>query len=393
MAVHCAATDAWLRYRRVTRQQVWGEATNVRDLVHLGFRGIPDCLWYNEGLVPADLKGYVCATTEVDVHEAVLCWSVDRGERWSVQQEEGMALLQVLHPALQAGHRAFATLAARQAAVVASLDAVSEALLVVGPDGRERHRNAALARLLAAEPERERVLAALRDAAGALTAAQAGAGALSLLLPSARTAGERRVVTATARYAVSASYGSEALWGDAGGRGGVADARARRRRRGAGGGGRARRRAARVGALDARVHGARGGGRPAARAPHDQRRAGGDARRQRAHGAAPHRAGHAEARRAEPARDRVGAARARARLSALGRGAPGTRPGRRWRCQYVPPSFGIRFWRLHGVAANDDARPSGATLAFAALVHHVTAALCCMGVQQTFPVRDSRADQ
>ena len=213
LALHCTATDAWLRYRRATRQAVWGEATNIRDLAALGF-GLSDCLWYHDGLVPAGLKGYVCMTTEVEAREAVLCWSIERGDRWSMQQTEGMSLLQVLHPAMQAGHHAFASLAARQAAVVSTLDGVSDALLVIGPDGRERHRNTALVQQLAGDPERERVLDAMRGAARALTDAQAAASPTLLLLAATRvSAGERRVVTAQARYAVRATYGSEALWG------------------------------------------------------------------------------------------------------------------------------------------------------------------------------------
>ncbi|MGZ8492181.1 MAG: hypothetical protein ACXWZS_08260, partial [Gemmatirosa sp.] len=167
----CKATASWLRHRRATRQAVWGEATNIRDLAALGF-GLSDALWYHEGLVPAGLKGYVCMTTEIEAREAVLCWSIERGDRWSMQQAEGMTLLQILHPAMQAGHHAFASLAARQAAVVSTLDGVSDALMVMGPDGRERHRNTALRQLLAAEPERERVLDAMRAAAGALSAAR-----------------------------------------------------------------------------------------------------------------------------------------------------------------------------------------------------------------------------
>jgi DNA-binding CsgD family transcriptional regulator len=215
MGMHCRATDAWLRHRRATRQTVWGEATNVRDLATLGF-GLADAMWYHDGLVPAGLKGYVCMTTEAESREAVLCWGIERGDRWSMQQSEGMALLQVLHPAMQAGHHAFASLAARQAAVVSTLDAVPDALLVVGPDGRERHRNASLVRQLAGEPERERVLAAMRDAARALSDAQATSPAGLLLSATRASAGERRVVTAQARYAVRATYGSEALWGISG---------------------------------------------------------------------------------------------------------------------------------------------------------------------------------
>ncbi|MGZ8378989.1 MAG: response regulator transcription factor [Gemmatirosa sp.] len=209
----CKATASWLRHRRATRQAVWGEATNIRDLAALGF-GLSDALWYHEGLVPAGLKGYVCMTTEIEAREAVLCWSIERGDRWSMQQAEGMTLLQILHPAMQAGHHAFASLAARQAAVVSTLDGVSDALMVMGPDGRERHRNTALRQLLAAEPERERVLDAMRAAAGALSAARDASSPALLLLASTGTAtGERPLVTTQARYALRATYGSEALWG------------------------------------------------------------------------------------------------------------------------------------------------------------------------------------
>jgi DNA-binding CsgD family transcriptional regulator len=67
-------------------------------------------------------------------------------------------VLQVLLPAFKAGLDAVARFSAQRRA----FDAVAEPLAAYDADGREVFRNAALTRLLAADPERERVEGTLR---------------------------------------------------------------------------------------------------------------------------------------------------------------------------------------------------------------------------------------
>lgn len=80
--------------------------------------------------------------------------------------EETLLRLRLLHPAFEASVRTrtrpHAEMEVREAAFAATVDALDLAVLVVAPEGRELHWNAALDRLLRAEPEAQRVLAAVR---------------------------------------------------------------------------------------------------------------------------------------------------------------------------------------------------------------------------------------
>lgn len=78
-----------------------------------------------------------------------------------------LALAELLHPALRAGVDTVLHLHADRERLGAVLDAVGEPLLALDGAGRELHRNAALQRLLAAEPQRDRVLARMKLCAAA----------------------------------------------------------------------------------------------------------------------------------------------------------------------------------------------------------------------------------
>jgi DNA-binding CsgD family transcriptional regulator len=103
----------------------------------------------------------------------------------------------------------------RRSALASTLDAMSEAMMLVGSDGRELHRNPALRRALSGEPERERV-------AGEMVAA-----ARALVLPPRRivrdrrdridAAAERVVTTPLERYTVRAAHLPSELLGEDGG--------------------------------------------------------------------------------------------------------------------------------------------------------------------------------
>ena len=128
--------------------------------------------------------------------------------------DEEAALLALLLPALRVAHHAHTTAAARTAAAVALLDAGAEALVVLAPDGRTLHRNAALGALLAAEPERERLEDAMARAGRGLRAVcGARADASSVAATLAGTPPEIAVATARARYAVRARLAPAAVWG------------------------------------------------------------------------------------------------------------------------------------------------------------------------------------
>jgi DNA-binding CsgD family transcriptional regulator len=194
------ALDRWRRHRRAHRISVWNERRNARDLEALGTSN-GECVWYNEGLVPGGLCDYTGITSDHPSGELFLCVGYRRHGQSRRGPETELAILELLLPALRAGHHALVAAAEQRAALGATLDAVSDALLVVGAEGGGRvlHRNRALGALLAAEPERERVVAAMVAAAADVRA-----------LP---PAAERAFATATARYALRAWLAPEALWG------------------------------------------------------------------------------------------------------------------------------------------------------------------------------------
>ncbi|GLC28323.1 helix-turn-helix transcriptional regulator [Roseisolibacter agri] len=197
---------AWHRARRAADLTLWNDAVNARLLREMG-TDIRRLLWYNEGLVPAGMRTFSGATSEHRRGEAVLCVGYDARHRAPRDAEEELELMRVLMPMVRASHHAWVTFGERQEALHAQLDAIPDALLVVGPDGRTLHRNTALERLLAAEPERERVLGALHAMAAELRAPR---GVLALATPA------RTITTALGRYALRASLAPAALWGQEG---------------------------------------------------------------------------------------------------------------------------------------------------------------------------------
>ncbi|MGZ8377106.1 MAG: response regulator transcription factor [Gemmatirosa sp.] len=196
------AIEAWVAYRRTHRVQVWSTANNLRIIAELGFDG-DKSIFIHEGLYAASMFGLCGLSYESPVGEAFLQVGYPRGR--SSRFGDDATLLALLLPAYRAGHHAAFATARREAELAATLDAAGEALLVVAPDGRPLHRSAALSRLLASDPARDRLLDATVRAAREL-------GSLSAARPVARGA-TRTVVTPVARYTVRATYASELVWG------------------------------------------------------------------------------------------------------------------------------------------------------------------------------------
>lgn len=218
----CPVAEAWLQYRRASGIEVSGETMSDRWLADLGHR-LDRSIYLHEGLYGARMHGFmVLAPTLPDGGDVFLTVGHERRTDARAREAERLPVLSMLLPALRTGLHTLRTFAARQVAMAATLDAVPEALLVVGPDGRERHRNAALRRRLAGEPERERVSAemlALSRELRALHARTHGAPATAarLALPTAGVPrSERTLATPLARYVLRAAFGAEAVWGAAG---------------------------------------------------------------------------------------------------------------------------------------------------------------------------------
>jgi hypothetical protein len=202
---------AWHAYRRAHRLEVWTAAENFRALASLGYDG-PRSAFYNDGLCAAGLADCVGLSTHMPRAGE---WFVTIGyarPRRSRCGDRDAAVLGLLLPAVRAGHHALAVHGAQRSALLATLDGAADALLVVGGDGRELHRNVPLVRALAADPERDRVAAAMLGAArGLRELTRAGPAA-----PRELAAPVQPVVTVAARYTVRAVFAPEALWGAAG---------------------------------------------------------------------------------------------------------------------------------------------------------------------------------
>lgn len=165
-------TDLWNRLRREQRVHAFSWDRN-RCMVEACGVSI------NQGLLIDDLrrKGYHDFVGLVDrtPHGESMIWVLHQRHDAFPFGEEAVALLSALVPAFRAGLDTLGRLGAHRAA----LDAVGEPLAAFGPDGTEVHRNPALTRLLADEPEAAGIEARLRHL---------GRQALQLLLDAGRAA-------------------------------------------------------------------------------------------------------------------------------------------------------------------------------------------------------------
>jgi DNA-binding CsgD family transcriptional regulator len=111
------------------------------------------------------LKYTTGMTVPLPVGEAALCVGFDSSENLGYDRTAGRRL-HLLLPAFEAGIEQVRRLFPVQSALGSLIDTLSEAIVLVGPDGSERHANRAFRALLAGEPDAE----ALREATRTLAA-------------------------------------------------------------------------------------------------------------------------------------------------------------------------------------------------------------------------------
>jgi DNA-binding CsgD family transcriptional regulator len=201
-----ALVDTWFQRRAAMGVEVYNEPLNDSMLDGQLHRSTI----VNEAVRPGGMYDFLGFMTACAGSEMMLFMGHDRpgGSRFGSTGE--LQVLRALLPAFRAGHHALAAFGARRAALSATLDAMSDALLVVGPDGRPVHRNAALGALLAGDPQRERL-------ERALSAAARSVGGARQVMPNALAATEQQVTTAVARYAVRVMRMPPELLGEPGG--------------------------------------------------------------------------------------------------------------------------------------------------------------------------------
>ena len=203
------AVTRWHHYRRTHDIELWTEESNGKLIDDLGF-DFRKSIWMNEGLFAAKMFDNSGISTISGGGEMFLVLGYPRrGVRRFGDAD--VEVLRLLLPAFRAGHHALTTLGARQTALATTLDGIRDALLVVGADGRELHRNSALRAMLEGEPERDRLAATMLSAAHDLRALVTRSLVRGVPAPA-----ERTVATAVARYTMRASFGVEQAWGATG---------------------------------------------------------------------------------------------------------------------------------------------------------------------------------
>ena len=152
----------WIDERRRVGQEVVTNALADRLLAPHGV-SLRDSTLYNEGMAPGGWADQRTLYVAFGGGEAMVQLGYHRAER-APDHDTSVAMLHVLLPSLKAGLDALRRLGAHRAA----LDAVAEPLAMFDAGGREAHRNAALAGLLAADPDRDRLLVEVHAFAASL---------------------------------------------------------------------------------------------------------------------------------------------------------------------------------------------------------------------------------
>lgn len=155
-------------YRLIVQQHIEVWDMHVADRILGGTGTAWNNLFHNEVLQPFGLDDTHALFAPSPQGSAML--AVHNFQR-EVEPGQHLALLRMLLPAFKAGLYTLARFDAYRAV----LDVLTEPLVVFSVDGREIHRNPALALLLAGDPDQEELLGALRRMACSLRALGFGA--------------------------------------------------------------------------------------------------------------------------------------------------------------------------------------------------------------------------
>lgn len=149
----------WHELRRSGGQEAFSYSVNAAMVGARGF-GMEASPLVSDVLLANGYRDFGGLVTTTATGDAMI-WALGRGRPG---RTDPTGLLRLLVPSFKAGLDALARLGAHRAA----LDAIAEPVLLFDADGRERHRTASLVRLLAAEPDGERVLIEIRALAGSV---------------------------------------------------------------------------------------------------------------------------------------------------------------------------------------------------------------------------------
>jgi DNA-binding CsgD family transcriptional regulator len=192
--------ERFAAWRRVATQGVWNRPTLWRSALDAYYRSA----YYNEYVVLQ--RGYhglgmsMTARDEVRPGSLVQLIVHHDNPRTEPFGARGLALLRLLYPAFKAGVEAWYRLAQHRNRLRDLLDELGAALRVSDLDGQTLHRTPALVRALRADPERDRLEAALDRVTQQLVRHMRGTAA-----PHERIDApvRRSVATRVARYRIS----------------------------------------------------------------------------------------------------------------------------------------------------------------------------------------------
>jgi DNA-binding CsgD family transcriptional regulator len=127
--------------------------------------------FYNDVMIPiTGVRASVGLFAHGPAGESALSIGAERAD-WDPFGEDGLTLLGLILPAFSAGLEILAAFDAKRSALVATLDGLTEGVLIWdGSGGRELYRNRALGEMASADPQGERLVAAAIRLAGGLIA-------------------------------------------------------------------------------------------------------------------------------------------------------------------------------------------------------------------------------
>jgi DNA-binding CsgD family transcriptional regulator len=127
--------------------------------------------------------------------------------------DKALALLDLLHPAFEAGLRAWHDLALRRRVLCTALDRSGVRLGIYTSDGERLHQTPLLTEVLTADPERERVLVASREVARTVAGERLRSSLRFTAVSAPHAAPSRTVETAVAAYRLTGSLAPRSIAG------------------------------------------------------------------------------------------------------------------------------------------------------------------------------------
>lgn len=180
--------NLWQRMRRESTMETFSWASNARMIGGVGYR-MEDSPMISDVLAARGIRDFVGMSPDVAFGD-VLVWILFKRHDQARFGEHTQMLLHTLLPQLKAGLDSLIRFDAQRA----SLDELSDAVIVYGADRREIHRNASFVRLCGLDPDHESIIGATRSIANSLH---------PLVFPGRRAShvpGIRKITTASASY-------------------------------------------------------------------------------------------------------------------------------------------------------------------------------------------------